>query len=224
MPAHSGSSAWGNSAANNPGIRLGLALTARLSFIPPKTGQRPAAEGNKVMTDATITPADVAPPPGPIAGLAILGIVLLLIVAWIVLGTQALHLADTSLVGGFMMLWYWANNEQLEISRLPAAIIGAVVGIGLAWFLVFGAVQYGGSGLTAALLLLVLALYLDIIKALPLIVNTSTMLYVTLAAAPLVQLHVNWTELVISTVIGGLFFGGVVEGLKRLAARSAGAG
>lgn len=176
------------------------------------------------MTDATITTVDVAPPPGPIAGLAILGIVLALIVAWIVLGTQALHLADTSLVGGFMMLWYWANNEQLEISRLPAALIGAVVGIGLGWFLVFGAVHYGGAGLTAALLLLVLGLYLDIIKALPLIVNTSTMLYVTLAAAPLVQLHVNWTELVISTVIGGLFFGGVVEGLKRLAARFAPAG
>ena len=176
------------------------------------------------MTDATNTTVDVAPPPGPIAGLAILGIVLVLIVAWIVLGTQVLRLAETSLVGGFMMLWYWANNEQLEIRRLPAAIIGAVVGIGLGWFLLFGAVHYGGAGLTAALLLLVLALYLDIIKALPLIVNTSTMLYVTLAAAPLVQLHVNWTELVISTVIGGLFFGGVVEGLKRLAARFAPAG
>ena len=52
------------------------------------------------------------------------------------------------------------------------------------------------------------------------VVNAATMLYVTLAAAPLVQLHVNWIELVLSTVIGGLFFGGVVEGLKRLAARS----
>lgn len=165
-----------------------------------------------------------AAPPGPVAGLFILLIVLVLIVMWIVLGTQALHLADTSLVGGFMMLWYWANNEQLEISRLPAAIIGAVTGIGLGWFLVFGAVQYGGAGLTAAILLLILALYLDIIKALPLIVNTSTMLYVTLAAAPLVQLHVNWAELVVSTVVGGLFFGGVVEGLKRVAARFAPAG
>ena len=176
------------------------------------------------MTDATITTADVAPPPGPIAGLAILGIVLVLIVAWFVLSTQVLHLAETSLVGGFMMLWYWANNEQLEIRRLPAAIIGAVVGIGLSWALVYGATNYQGAGLTAALLLLVLALYLDIIKALPLIVNTSTMLYDTLAAAPLVQLHVNWIELVISTVVGGLFFGGVVEGLKRLAARYAPAG
>ena len=172
----------------------------------------------------TAAPAVAAAPPGPVAGLAILLIVLVLIVAWIVLGTQVLHLQDTSLVGGFMLLWYWANNEQLEFGRLPAAIIGAVVGIGLSWFLVYGAVNYGTTGLTLALLLAIFVLYLDIIKAVPLIVNTSTMLFVTLAAAPLVQLHVDWIELVLSTVVGGLFFGLVVEGLKRAAARFAPAG
>lgn len=163
--------------------------------------------------------AQTAPPPGPLAGLAITAIVLVLIIAWIALALQ--FMADTSLVGGFLLLWYWANNEQLEISRLPAAIIGAVVGIGLGWFLVYGATHYGGAGMAASLVLLVLALYLDVIKALPMVVNTSTMLFVTLAAAPLVQLHVNWVELVLSTVIGGLFFGAVVEGLKRLAAKFA---
>ena len=176
------------------------------------------------MADTPPTQTAAAAPPGPVAGLAILRIVVVLIVAWVVLGTQVLQLQDTSLVGGFMMLWYWANNEQMEISRLPAAIFGAVVGIGLAWFLVYGAVHYGAAGLTAAVLLLILALYLDIIKAVPLAVNTSTMLFVTLAAAPLVQLHVDWIELVLSTVAGGLFFGLVVEGLKRAAARFAPAG
>ena len=171
------------------------------------------------MNDTTNPPA--AAVPGPVAGIAITAIVLVLIVAWIVLGLSVLHLHDTSLVGGFLMLWYWANNEQLEIKRLPAALIGAVVGIGLGWALVYGAANYGSTGLTAAVLLLVLALYLDVIKAVPLVVNTSTMLFVTLAAAPLVQLHVDWPELLISTVVGGLFFGLVVEGLKRLATKFA---
>ena len=174
------------------------------------------------MNDTTNPPAAAAP--GPVAGIAITAIVLVLIVAWIVLGVSVLHLHDTSLVGGFLMLWYWANNEQLELKRLPAALIGAVVGIGLGWALVYGAVNYGSTGLTAAVLLLVLALYLDVIKAVPLVVNTSTMLYVTIAGGPLVQLHVKWTELVLSTVIGGLFFGLAVEGLQRLAARFAPAG
>ena len=166
--------------------------------------------------------AVVAPPPGPIAGLAILGIVLVLIIAWVVIG--GLFLQPVSLFGGFLMLWYWANNEQLQFKRLPAAIIGAVVGIALGWFIVYGTVQFGTPGTIAAVLLLVLALYLDIIKAMPLVVNTSSMLYVTVAAAPLVQINVIWSELVLSTVVGGLFFGLAVEGLQRLAARFAPAG
>jgi len=175
------------------------------------------------MTDVTTVASEVVPPPGPIAGLGILGIVLALIVAWIVVGLQVLHIHDTALVGGFLMLWYWANNEQLQFKRLPAAIIGALVGIFLGWFLVYGTLTYGNTGLIVGLVLLVLALYLDIIKAVPLAVNTSTMLYVTIAAAPLVQLHVDWMELVLSTVVGGVFFGLVVEGLQRLAARFASA-
>ena len=172
------------------------------------------------MTEAT-TPTVEAAPPGPIAGLAILGIVVVLIIAWIVIGLEVLHIHDTALVGGFLMLWYWANNEQLQFRRLPAAIIGALVGIGLGWFLVYGTINYGSTGTWIGVLLLVLALYLDIIKAVPLVVNTASMLYVTIAAAPLVQLHVDWLELVLSTVVGGLFFGLAVGGLQRLAARLA---
>jgi hypothetical protein len=171
------------------------------------------------MTEATPASAEEAPPPGKLAALAILAIVIVLIVAWIAIATQ--FIADTSLVGGFLLLWYWAIVEKLETARLPATIIGAVVGIALAWFLVWGAANYGGAGLGAALLLLLLTLYLDILKAVPLAINAATTLFLTLAAAPLVQLHVHWGELVLSTVAGGLFFGAVTEGLKRVAARFA---
>ena len=172
------------------------------------------------MSDTTNPPA-VAATPGPVAGIVITLIAVVIIVAWIALGLTVLHLQDTSLVGGFLLLYYWANNGQLEIKQLPAAIIGALVGIFLSWFVVYAAVQWGNMGLAAGLILFVLALYLDVIKAVPAVVNTATMLYLTVAAAPLVQLHVDWRELVIATVVGGLFFGLVVEGLKRLAARFA---
>jgi hypothetical protein len=173
------------------------------------------------MSNAAPTPAEDAPPPGKLAALVILAIVIVLIVAWVVIATQ--FIADTSLVGGFLLLWYWATVEKLETARLPAAMIGAVVGIALAWFLVWGAANYGAVGLGGALALLLLVLYLDILKAFPLAINAATTLFLTLAAAPLVQLHVNWGELVLSTVAGGLFFGGVAEGLKRLAGRFAAA-
>lgn len=172
------------------------------------------------MNEATTTPAE-APPPGPLAGLAILAIAIVVIAAWFAIALQ--FMADTSLVGGFLLLWYWASYEKLEIGRLPASLTGAVVGIGLAWLLVWAATNYGAVGLGGALGLLLLALYLDIIKAVPLAINAATMLFLTVAAAPLVQLHVNWGDLVLSTVAGGLFFAAVIEGLKRLAARFAAA-
>lgn len=174
------------------------------------------------MSNATPAPAGEAPPPGKLAALAILAVVLVVIVAWIALALQ--FIADTSLVGGFLLLWYWATVEQLEIRRLPAALLGAVAGIALAWFLVWGAANFGGVGIIAAIGLVLLALYLDILKAVPLAINGATTLFLTLAAAPLVQLHVNWGELVLSTVAGGLFFAATVEGLKRLAGRFAAAG
>ena len=171
------------------------------------------------MTDTAPPPAQEAPPPGKLAALLILVIVITLIVVWIMIATQ--FIADTSLVGGFMLLWYWAVVEKLETSRMTAAMIGAVVGIALAWFLVWGAATYGAVGLGSALALLLLTVYLDILKAVPLVINNATTLFLTLAAAPLVQLHVNWGELVLSTVAGGIFFVAVAEGMKRIAARFA---
>lgn len=172
------------------------------------------------MNDTT-NPPTAAAAPGPVAGIVITAIAVAIIIAWIALGLTVLHLHDTSLVGGFLMLYYWANNGALEIQQLPAAIIGGLVGIALSWFVIYGGTEWGNAGLAAGLILFVLALYLDVIKAVPMVVNTSTMLYLTVAAAPLVQMHVDWQELVIATVVGGLFFGLVVEGLKRLAARFA---
>lgn len=174
------------------------------------------------MSEATTAAPAAAPTPGPIAGIAITAVVIVLLVVWTLLAV-ALHVPPTELVGGYMLLWYWANNEQLQFKRLPAATIGALVGIAIAWFLIYATVKYGGAGTAIGLGLLILALYLDVIKALPIAINAATFLFVTLAAAPLVQLHVDWTQLVISTVFGGLFFGLVVEGLQRLAAKTAAA-
>ncbi len=171
------------------------------------------------MTDASSTPTQDAPPPGKLVALAILAIVIGLVIVWVSIATQ--FIADTSLVGGFMLLWFWAVYEKLDTQRLPAAILGAVVGIALAWLLVWAPTNHGTNGLIAALVLLLVTLYLDILRAVPLAINAATTLFLTLAAAPLVQLHVNWGELVLSTVAGGLFFGVVAEGLKRVAAKFA---
>jgi hypothetical protein len=167
------------------------------------------------------TKPEAAATPGPLAGIAITGIVIVLLVAWFAIWLGVLKKGEGTLVGAFLFLWYWANNEQLQVNRLVPAMLGALVGIGIAWLLWYAPQTYGGAGLAAGLGALILALYLDVTKTLAIAVNASTMLFLTLAAAPLVQKVVDWPELVLSTVLGGLFFAGAVYGLQKLAAKFA---
>lgn len=162
-------------------------------------------------------PAHSTAPPSPWGGLGILLIVIVAIVGWIAVGST--FLSDFSLFGGFLMLWYWANVEQLSLRRLPASLLGALIGIAIAWGLLFGLTNYGVAGLAVGVLLLLGTIYLDILKAAPTFVNAATMLYVTIAAAPLVQLKVNWIELCVATVVGGVFFAAFVEIVKWVAAK-----
>jgi hypothetical protein len=171
------------------------------------------------------TAPETAATPGPLAGIAITAIVIVLLVAWFAIWLSAVGRdGDKTLVGAFMFLWYWANNEQLQFNRLVPAMLGSLVGIGIAWLLWYGTVTGGSMGLIG-LGALIVALYLDVIKAVPIAINTATMLFVTLAAAPLIQFGLVsetgnlWPKLVMSTVLGGLFFAGAVWGLQKLAAR-----
>lgn len=166
------------------------------------------------MTDSTSAPAGA---PGALVGLGIVAVVVVAIVAWVVIGTALF--TDLTLFGGFLLLWHWANLEQLEIRRMPATILGALVGIGLAWQVVYLTSTMGNTGLILGLLIMIAGIYLQVINVLPLLFNPAAMLFLTVAAAPLIQLKVDFAELAMATVVGGLFFGIFVEGLKRIAAR-----
>ena len=84
------------------------------------------------MTDSNSAPAAA---PGALAGLGIVAVVVVAIVAWVALGSTLF--SDVTLFGGFLLLWHWANLEHLEIKRMPATIAGALVGIALAWQVIY---------------------------------------------------------------------------------------
>lgn len=155
--------------------------------------------------------------PGPLAGLGIVAIVVLLVVGWAIIGTMLF--SDLTLFGGFLLLWHWANLEQLDIKRMPVTIAGALVGIALAWQVVYLTQLMGGNGTLLGLLIMVAAIYLQVINVLPMLFNAAAMLFLTVAAAPLIQLKVDFAELAVATVVGGVFFGASVEALKWIAAK-----
>lgn len=166
------------------------------------------------MTDSTPAPAAA---PGPLAALGIVAIIVVAIVIWAVIGTALF--SEVSLFGAFLLLWHWANLEALEIKRLPATIAGALVGIGLAWQVVYLTGIMGSNGTILGLLIIVLAIYLQIINVLPFLFNAAAMLFLTVAAAPLIQLKIDFAELAMATAVGGLLLGLLIEGIKRLAVR-----
>lgn len=169
------------------------------------------------MTDTATAIQGKPAPPSALAGLGVLTVLVTGIVGWFTLGGTIL--SEASLFGGVLVLWYWAKFEHLAMKRLPATIIGALVGIGVAWAMFYGASNYGATGAALGLLLLIIAIYLDIIEIFPLFVNTSTMLFSIIAAAPLVQLKVNWIELCLATAGGGIFFGAYVAAVMWIAGR-----
>jgi hypothetical protein len=166
------------------------------------------------MTDTNGAPAAA---PGPLAGLGIVAIVVLAVVAWAIIGTALF--SEATLFGAFLLLWHWANLEALEIKRLPATIAGALVGIALAWQVVYLTTTMGSNGTILGLVIMVAAIYLQVINVLPFLFNAAAMLFLTVAAAPLVQLKVDFVQLALATLVGGLFFGLFVEAIKRIAAK-----
>jgi hypothetical protein len=169
------------------------------------------------MTDTTLVQSVTPPPPSLLAGLGAAAALVTAIIGWFALGGA--FLSESTLFGGLMLLWYWAKVEHLSMQRLPASIAGALVGIGVAWVMFYGASNYGAVGFSLGLLLLLIAIYLDIVQIFPLLFNASTMLYSIVAAAPLVQLNVNWVELCLATIGGGVFFGAYVAAVMGIAGK-----
>jgi len=143
-----------------------------------------------------------------LAGIGVAAVVVAAIIGWVAIGGQ--FLSESSLFGGFLVLWYWAKVEHLAMQKLPATVLGALVGIGVSWIMFYGVSHYGAAGFAVGLLALSIAIYLDVVQISPLFVNASTMLFSLIAAAPLVQFKVNWFELCLATIGGGIFFGAFV--------------
>ena len=74
------------------------------------------------MNDASS--AAPAAAPSPVVGLGIVAIVVVAVIGWAIIGSKLF--SDVTLFGGFLLLWHYANIEQLDIKRLPAALLGAL--------------------------------------------------------------------------------------------------
>lgn len=169
------------------------------------------------MSDAA---ASGQPGPGLRNGSLIFLVVVVAIIAWSWIGGALLGL--TSLFASFLFAWYWANVEAMRFDRIPAAVLGGLVGVGLAWLLQALPAALGpGTGLLVALLAILVALFVQTLNWLPLLCNASTMLFLTVMAAPALVKESNFADVALCVVLGALFFAALVRLGTAIASRNA---
>lgn len=167
------------------------------------------------MSDAA---ASGQPGPGLRNGSLIFLVVVVAIIAWSFIGGALLGLS--SLFASFLFAWYWANVEQMRFDRIPAAVIGGLVGVGLAWLLqVLPATLGPTNGAILALVAILVALFVQILNWAPFVCNASTMLFLTVMAAPALVEKSNFADVAVCVVLGALFFAALVRLLTAVATR-----
>jgi hypothetical protein len=142
-------------------------------------------------------------------GILITLLVIVGVAAWIYLGTA--FLAIKSFFASFLLLWYWATVEKAAFDRLPASVIGALTGVGLALSLKILPAALPSIGLWLALGIIVVAIFIQVMNWLPLALNACAMLFLTVLAAPSLLMQIDMVEIGKAVVLGAIFFMGVVQ-------------
>jgi hypothetical protein len=183
---------------------------------PPMKSALPSK--NAAASNATEGGASAAARPTPAGGLLILGAVVAALAMYEVID-YALGIADGWV--GFLFLLYWGGIEQMRFEKLPNCIVGALLGLALAYGLqalpaslgLAGWVLFGGAILASV--------YCLIMGWWPIAVNNSAMLFLTVGTIPVVQAGTGFPKLFPALGIGVAYFAGLGWLVQVLMQRSA---
>lgn len=155
-----------------------------------------------------------APPQLPLGQAAIVTLGVIVVVAgFIALGAW---LRVTPLYVGFLLLWAWSALHQLSLKALPGALIGALAGASMSFLLQTGTATGNMALVTLALLLMIAAVFLVVAGRAALVCNQSTMLFITVLNAPVIQKGEDFRQVIVAITLGALWFGVVAWVISRI--------
>jgi len=152
-------------------------------------------------------------PPGHAKALVILGVVVLGVAIYIGL---AVALGMTTFYGGFLFILYWMTFKHADLAEFWPALLGAATGLGIAWMLHNLPILMGPPGMGIALAVVLLAIYCLVVGWIPVIINASTMLFLTVGTIPALQTEVEFQGFLMSLFYGAALAGGVLYLVARL--------
>lgn len=161
------------------------------------------------------TPAGAgAPPQLPLGQAAIVTIGVILVVAGFVAIGAMLHV--TPLYAGFLLLWAWSALHALSMKALPGALIGALAGAGMSFLLQTGTATGSPALIGLALALMIAAVFLVVAGRAALVCNQSTMLFITVFNAPVIQAGEDFRQVILAVALGAVWFGAVAWVISRI--------
>jgi hypothetical protein len=165
------------------------------------------------MTEET---APAAAPFSPLTALIIVVVGIACIVFWMVIGAQ---IGITSYFAGLTFFWYWAAVEGLDFKQIPQSLIGALVGLLLAWQAAWLPTQFGTAGTVIGLSLIVAAIYVQIMNWVPIAINRAAMLFLTFMGAPALLAKLDVVETGAAIIFAAVFFCGLLKLVFTIAER-----
>jgi len=148
-------------------------------------------------------------------GLLILFGVVVVVGAFIAL-THFLGIADAWVA--FLFLCYWAGIDHADFKKLPHCLVGAALGLTVAYLLHALPQTMGPAA----------GIYCQIMGWFLVAVNMVTMIFLTVGTIPIVQTSSSYPGLMLALLVGSLYFPGIVWAggrvlRKRAAAEAASA-
>ncbi|MGB9331461.1 MAG: hypothetical protein WCB10_11900 [Steroidobacteraceae bacterium] len=159
----------------------------------------------------------------PVKGLLVLAAIVVVVAMYLTLN-YAMGLTESW--AGFIFLVCWAVS-QMDLSELASCAVGAFAGVLVGYAIQTLPPVLGPAALAPILCLILAMVYCQIMGRLKLIVNLTTMTFLTIASMPLVQAHVSFPNVFATLAFGVIYFAGLVAMgrwfVKRAAAKQSAA-
>ena len=155
------------------------------------------------MTQETVAAA----PPSVGRTWAIIAAIAVLVAAYMAMGAV---LKITPLFAGYFFLLYWVGIKHAAPKEFAPTLLGALAGLALAWLLHVVPIAFGTAGMISVIALVVAAIYVQIRNSLPLIINLSFMLFMTLGTVPPVAGEGDFLGMALAVLLAAGFFGGML--------------
>lgn len=140
----------------------------------------------------------------PGKALVLLGIVVVGVAVYIGL---AILLGMDSFYGGFLFILYWMGIKHTDMAEFWPSFVGGMAGLGIAWSLHNFPILFGTAGMIVALAIVLLTIYAMLMGWVPLVVNTATMLFLTVGTIPALQNDIEFSNLLTSYLYGAALIG-----------------